>query len=82
MILTAGILAVLGSLCIVLGSFFQARLAYFQLTTTPPKPDALLRGLMYGIITAQGFLYGWVLVLAGGVLALAGAIVAIIAALS
>jgi hypothetical protein len=87
MILAAGILAALGSLCVVLGSLIQAWLAYYQLNPLKPKPDMpFAEGLGYGIadviITSYGLFFGWLLVLAGGVLTFAGAMVAIIAALS
>jgi hypothetical protein len=85
-ILAAGILTALGSLCIILGSLVQAWLSYYMMTTTPPPSDTrptigrVLGAIADAIIKTWGFVVGWLFVLAGGVLTLAAAIVAIIAA--
>ena len=83
MILAAGILTALGSLCIVMGSFIQAWLIYLEpppeLSRDKPQLGTFIRGLAYAFVTVIGTFYGWVLVLAGGVFTFAGAMVAIIA---
>lgn len=86
MTLAAGILAALGSLCIVLGSLIQAWLAFYQTKPLKSEPNMSFgQELAYGIaniiIESYGLVFGWLLVLGGGVLTFVGAIVAIIAAL-